>query len=71
MTQITTNYGLKHAKGVQTMVKAGEESRIQGLLEQWLREGKMDEYEAVMTSTSMFTAGVDTVSINIDYRLSV
>ena len=71
MTQITTNYGMKHAKEVQKMVEAGEESPVQGLLEQWLREGKMDEQEAVMTSTSMFTAGVDTVSINIDYRLSV
>ena len=65
MTQITTNYGMKHAKEVEKMVKAGEESPVQGLLEQWLREGKMDEHEAVMTSTSMFTAGVDTVSINI------
>jgi hypothetical protein len=63
MTQITTNYGMKYAKEVQTMIKAGEESPIQGLLEQWLREGKMDEHEAVMTSTSMFTAGVDSVSV--------
>ena len=73
MTQISANYGMKHAKEVQKMVKAGEESPVQGLLEQWLREGKMDEHEAVMTSTSMFIAGVDTVSrsINVDYRLSV
>lgn len=45
------------------MVKAGEESPVQGLLEQWLREGKMDECEAVMASTSMFAAGVDSVSL--------
>ena len=45
------------------MVKAGEERTVQGLLEQWLGEGKMDEHEAVMTSTSMFTAGVDSVSV--------
>ena len=43
------------------MIKAGEERPVQGLLEQWLREGKMNENEAVMTSTSMFTAGVDSV----------
>ena len=62
---------MKHAEEVQKMVKAGEESPVQGLLEQWLREGKMDEHEAIVTSTSMFTGGVDTVSINIDNRLSV
>ena len=62
-TQITTNYGMKYAKEVQKMVQAREERPVQGLLEQWLREGKMDEHEAVMTSTSMFTAGVDSVSI--------
>ena len=61
--QVTTNYGMKYANEVQKMVKAGEERPVQGLLEQWLREGKMDENEAVMTSTSMFTAGVDSVSV--------
>ena len=44
------------------MVEAGEEKPIQGLLEQWLREGRMSETEAVMSSTSMFAAGVDTMS---------
>ena len=53
---------MKCVNEVQKMVKAKEERPVQGLLEQWLREGKMDENEAVMTSTSMFTAGVDTVS---------
>ena len=61
--QVTTNYGMKCAKEVQKMVKAGEERPVQGLLELWLREGKMDENEAVMTSTSMFTAEVDKVSV--------
>ena len=60
--QVTTNYGMKCVNEVQKMVKAKERRPVQGLLEQWLREGKMDENEAVMTSTSMFTAGVDTVS---------
>ena len=54
---------MKCANEVERMVKAGEEKPVQGLLEQWLREGKMEENEAVMTSTSMFTAGVDTVSL--------
>ena len=60
--QITTNYGMKHADEVLKIIKAGEERPVQGLLEQWLREGKMDETEAVMASTSMFAAGVDSVS---------
>ena len=65
--QITTNYGMKYANEVQKMVEAGEERPVQGLLEQWLREGKMGEREAVMSSTSMFTAGIDTVSWFIPY----
>ena len=60
--QVTTKFGMKYAKEVQKMVEAGEERPVQGLLEQWLREGKMDENEAIMASTGMFTAGVDTVS---------
>ena len=43
-------------------VKAGEETSVQGLLEQWLREGKMTEAEAIMASGDLFAAGVDTVS---------
>ena len=61
-SQTTTNYGMKYAKQVRKMVEAGEEKPIQGLLEQWLREGRMSETEAVMSSTSMFAAGVDSVS---------
>ena len=38
-----------------------EGSEVQGLLEQWLREGKMTEEEALMLSADMFFAGVDTV----------
>ena len=53
---------MKYADKVLKMIKAGEERPVQGLLEQWLREGKMDEVEAVMASTSMFAAGVDSVS---------
>ena len=39
-----------------------EENEVQGLLEQWLREGKMSVEEALMLSADMFFAGVDTVS---------
>lgn len=63
MLQILEEYGLKHAEKVRQEIEAGkEESKVQGLLEQWLREGKMTEAEALMTSTDMFAAGVDTVS---------
>lgn len=55
---------MKFAKEVWKMVEAGEERPVQGLLEQWLREGKMTEREAVMSSNNMFIAGVDTVSFN-------
>ena len=48
--QVTTNYGMKYANEVQIMVKAGEERPVQRLLEQWLRERKMEENEAVMTN---------------------
>ena len=39
-----------------------EESEVRGLLEQWLREGKMTEELALMLSADMFSAGVDTVN---------
>ena len=55
---------MKHTGAVREKVKVGEESEVQGLLEQWLREDKMTEAEALMTSADMFSAGVDTVSIN-------
>ena len=60
--QITKEYGLKHAKRVRQKIESGEEAgEVQGLLEQWLREGKMTEEEALMNSADMFFAGVDTV----------
>ena len=59
-------FGLIHAKEALRRIEAGEENEVQGLLEQWLRAGKMSQAEALMTSTDMFGAGVDTVShINI------
>ena len=53
---------MKNAKKMLKAVKAGEETSVKGLLEQWLREGKMTEAEAIMASGDMFAAGVDTVS---------
>lgn len=45
-------------------LEAEEESQsdIQSLLEQWLREGKMSEEDALNESISMFTGGIETVS---------
>ena len=45
-------------------IESGEDRPVQGLLEQWLRGGKMTDKEAVMTSVDMFTAGVDLVIIS-------
>ena len=59
--KILREFGLKHAEGVRQRIEAGEESEVQGLLEQWLRAGRMSQAEALMTSTDMFGAGVDTV----------
>lgn len=52
---------MKHAERVMQQIKAGEENEVQGLLEQWLREGRMTETEALLSATDMFTAGVDSV----------
>ena len=54
---------MKYANEVVKMIEAGEERPVQGLLEQWLKQGKMTEREAIMSSTSMFSAGVDSVSV--------
>ena len=56
-------YIKKEAEKVYSQIESGKESEMQGLLEQWLREGKMTEEEAICESMSMFTAGVDTVNI--------
>ena len=53
---------MKYANEVVKMIETGEERPVQGLLEQWLRQGKMTKREAIMSSTSMFSAGVDLVS---------
>ena len=55
-------YGLKHAEEARQRIEAGEESEVQGLLEQWMTEGKLTQAEALMTSSDMFGAGVDSVS---------
>ena len=52
---------MKHAKRVQQKIQSGEESEVQGLLEQWLRDGRLTETEALVSATDMFTAGVDSV----------
>lgn len=53
---------MKHAKRVHEKIQSGEESEVQGLLEQWLRDGRLTEMEALLSATDMFTAGVDSVS---------
>lgn len=53
---------MKHAEEARQRIEAGEESKVQGLLEQWLREGKLTQAEALLTASDMLGAGVDTVS---------
>ena len=60
--QVIKNYSLKNAEEMMKAIRAGKETPDQGLLEQWLREGKMTEAEAIMASGDMFAAGVDSVS---------
>ena len=62
LLQTLREFGLIHAKEAARRIEAGEENEVQGLLEQWLRAGKMSQAEALMTSADMFGAGVDTVS---------
>ena len=56
-----SSYAKKEADKVFSRLQSGEESETPGLLEQWLREGKLSEQEAIAESVSMFAAGVDTV----------
>ena len=44
-------------------LEAGEESETPGLLEQWLREGKLSVDDAIVEASGMFMAGVDTVLV--------
>ena len=46
-------------------LEKGEENETPGLLEQWLREGKMTEEEAFMEASYIFAAAVDTVNGNV------
>ena len=71
ITQLLKEYGLKHAEIARKKIETGEESEVQGLLEQWLREGRMSEAEALMISADMFGAGVDTVSSNNHIKSSI
>ena len=57
---------MKHAERVHQKIESKEEgNEVKGLLEQWLREGKMTEREALSLATDLFTAGVDTVCCNL------
>lgn len=45
------------------LVAAKKESPQPGLLEQWLREGKISKERAMIEAYNLLPAGVDTVSI--------
>ena len=44
------------------LIDSGKESNTPGMLEQWLREGKLIKETAINEAQSLFPAGVDTVS---------
>ena len=46
---------------LRARLEAGEESETPGLLEQWLKEGKISEEQALSEAITVFGAGVDTV----------
>ena len=55
--------GIKFCKEVEEKIERGEEeSEVQGLLEQWLREGKLEKQDAIMQAVDGFSAGLETVS---------
>ena len=51
----------KEAKRFNARLEAEGESETPGLLEQWLREGKISEEQAIREAIATFVAGVDTV----------
>ncbi len=53
----------KEIKRLYARLEAGEESETPGLLEQWLREGKISEEQAISEAIGTFAAGVDTVGL--------
>ena len=55
--------GIKFCKEVEEKIERGEEeSEVQGLLEQWLREGKLEKQDAIMQAVDGFSAGLESVS---------
>lgn len=48
-------------KRLKARLEAGEEGETPGLLEQWLREGKIDQEQVITEAMGIFSAGVDTV----------
>ena len=53
----------KEMDKLYSQLESGEESEAPGMLEQWLREGKVSEEQAINESVGMFIAGVDTVNM--------
>ena len=60
--QATRNRTLKEMRNLYSRLEAGEESEAPGMLELWLREGKLTEEEIILEAGQIFVAGVDTVS---------
>ena len=64
LLQGTYEHSSKYANKLQEKLERGESSKVQGMLEQWLREKKLSTEEAVTTSATMFTAGIHTVTVD-------
>ncbi len=60
------NVSRKELEKLKKRSEKGQESETPGLLEQWLKEGKISEEEAIAEAINSFAAGVDTVHTSIN-----
>ena len=53
---------IAEAEKIYEQVAAGKTNEVPGLLEQWLREGKMSEKDAIYEAAGLFSTAIDSVS---------
>ncbi len=60
--------GMSEALRIFDLVAAGKTTESPGLLEQWLREGKMSEKDAINEAVGLFGAAVDSVRYGLGVK---
>ena len=60
--QVIHGMSKKEVTKLKKRLESGQESQTPGFLEQWLKEGKITEEQAITEAGNMFLAGVDTVN---------